>query len=402
MQRDMLRGWVHEMKKLLFTLAVVAVAVAAVGIYVTRTNTYNRPSGPIASGQPEELPVTVEVAPVERRSIRETARYVGSVEASESVTVLPKVTGILETITVDIGDRVSRGDVIALVDDDEFVQRVEQAKANLKQTEARLERSRISLAAAEREFARIEKLAGQGLSTDQQLDSAAVQRDGARADIQLAEADVDRARASLDEAEINVANTRIKAPLSGYVDKRRVDAGALVSPSTALCTVVTTDPVKVGINVPEKDIQLLEAGRRVVVKAGATGIEYAGRIERIAPTVDIATRTTVAEIVVPNPAGALRPGMYADVLLVAREKSDVLTVPEEALVRGNGRTAVMRVVDGRARAVRVTLGILGDGSAEVLDGLQEGDLVIVKGQYLVEDGDPVRYQAGAQDTSEAT
>jgi RND family efflux transporter MFP subunit len=387
------------MKKPALILLVVAVAAIGVGIGVSaKRGSRNAPPMPSLM----DMPVTVEVVTVGRGPIRESVRYYGSVEAYESVTILPKVTGILETIAFDVGDRVSKGDLIATIDDAEFLQRLEQAKANLKLAEARLERSRINLASAEREFARSEALVTEGLVPEQQLDLARVERDAARADVDLAEAEVVRARAALDEAQINYDNTRIVAALSGYVDKRRVDPGTLVSPSTPLCTIVTIDPAKVVLNVPESDISLLQIGRPAVVKVSGAASKHEGRIERVAPTVDAATRTTMAEIIVPNAVGALRPGMYADVVLVAREKSDALIVPEDALVRGNGQTSVLRVVDGTARASRVRLGIIGDGRAEVLEGIEEGDVIIVKGQYLVDDGDRVRIASPEDETAEVT
>ena len=384
------------MKRWLLVLIILAALGVGIGVSAKRGSKDTETTPQMA-----DFAVTVEVANVERGAIRETARYNGSVEAYESVTIIPKVTGILKTIAFDVGDRVSKGDLIATIDDAEFAQRLEQAKANLKLSAARLERSRINLASAEREFVRNESLVRQGLAPEQQVDLARVERDAARADVDLADAEVIRARAALDEAQINFDNTRIVAPLSGFADKRRVDPGALVSPSTPLCTIVKTDPAKVVINVPESDIALLQVGRSAVVKAGA-GAEHDGTIERVAPTVDAATRTTMAEIVVPNDTGALRPGMYADVVLIAREKGDALIVAEEALVRGNGQTSVLRVVDGTARASRVRLGILGEGWAEVLEGLEEGDVVIVKGQYLVDDGDRVRYSSSEEPTTEAT
>lgn len=392
------------MKKLAVVLIIVFLAAAGVAIGSAKLRPKDGSTGTPSTSMPQmmKMAVTVEVEEVKRGPVRESVRYVGSVEAYESVTIIPKVTGILDSIEVDIGDRVSKGAIIAIIDDADFAQRLEQVKASLKLVEAQHERSRINLDSAKRELERTEALVRGGLVPDQQLDLAVSQRDGARADVDLAEATVNRARAALDEAKINFDNTRIAARLSGYIDKRRVDPGALVSPTTPLCNIVRTDPAKVVINVPENDVPLLEVGRPAVVKVGRGSVEYKGQIERIAPTVDVATRTTVTEIAVPNADGALRPGMYADVFMVVREKSDALIVPEQALVRGNGQTTVLGVEDGVAHACRVTLGVVGEGQAEVLDGLEEGDVVIVKGQYLVRDGDRVRYASDEEPTAEAT
>jgi RND family efflux transporter MFP subunit len=388
------------MKKLLVILVVIVLVAGAVILVAVRVNA-KRSSKNTQKGPPTQLAVSVEVAEVGRGAVRETVRYVGSVEAYDSVTVLPKVTGILKSMEVDIGDAVSKGDLLATIDDAEFVQRLEQAKANLKVAEARLERNRINLVSAEREYVRTESLVNDGLTPEQQLDLAATQRDGASADVDFAEADVARTQAALSEAQINLENTRIAAQMSGFVDKRRVDAGTLVSPTTPLCTVVRTNPAIVVVNVPENDISLLQVDGLAAVKVGADDVEYQARVKRIAPTVDVTTRTILAELVVPNAEGALRPGMYADVLLVAREKADALLVPEEALIRLNGQTDVLRVVDDIARTTRVTLGIIGEGYAEVIDGLEEGELVVTRGQYVVKDGDPVRHASSEEEPSEA-
>jgi membrane fusion protein (multidrug efflux system) len=214
-------------------------------------------------------------------------------------------------------------------------------------------------------------------------------------------AEVARARASLNEAEINLENTRITTQMDGYVDKRRVDPGALVSPTTPLCTIVKTNPAKVVVNVPEHDIGLLKVGGLALVQVGVDSAQYQGEIGRIAPTIDVATRTAMAEVIVPNESGELRPGMYADVLLVAGEKTDALVVPEEALIRRNGQVDVIRVIDGVAQTTPVELGIVGEGRAEILEGLKQGDLVVTKGQYVVKDGDRVRYQSDEEELPEA-
>jgi multidrug efflux pump subunit AcrA (membrane-fusion protein) len=99
-----------------------------------------------------------------------------------------------------------------------------------------------------------------------------------------------------------------------------------------------------------------------------------------------------AEIVIDNADGALRPGMYTQVSLLIDEKLDVVLVPERALVRREGRMETIRVSDGTAHVVQVTVGIIADDVAEVIEGLDVGDLVVVRGQYLVNDGDPVRYE----------
>jgi RND family efflux transporter MFP subunit len=387
------KALIERFKTLTTARKIVFLAIAVILIALLLRITACRLGGGRGRMPSGGYAVSVEVAAVERGPIRHTVRYVGSAEPYESVTVFPKVSGILTGFPVQIGDRVEMGDLIATIDDAEYSQRLDQARANLGLAEARLERSRINLKLAERELERVETMAEEGLTSDQQLDLATTSRDGARADVQLAVADVERARAAFDEARTNFEHTRIVARMSGSVDKRQVDAGTLVSPATPLCTIVRTDPAKVVVNVPESEIGLLRVGSDALVTAGAGMINLEGRVERVAPTVDMATRTMTAEIVIPNSDSALRPGMYTDVELLIDEKQDVVLAPQQALVRREGRTELMVIVDGVAQATPVQIGIVSDGKAEVLEGVAPGALVVVRGQYLLNDGDQVRYEA---------
>jgi RND family efflux transporter MFP subunit len=381
----------------LTTARKVVVVVVVILVLLLARNMACRGAGGQGGMKRGGFAVSVEVAAVERGPIRHIVRFVGSAEPFESVTVLPKISGILSSFPVQIGDWVDEGDVIATIDDAEFGQRLDQARANLGLAEARLERSRINLKLAGRELERVESMAESDLISDQQLDLTTTERDGARADVQLAEADVTRARAAWDEARTNYEYTSIRARMSGSIDKRQVDAGTLISPNTPLCTIVRTDPAKVVLNVPESDIGILRVGGNAEVSASGGTIEVQGRVERIAPTVDAATRTMAAEIVIDNPDGTLRPGMYTEVSLLIEEKASVLLVPEFALVRREDRLEVIRVSDGTAEVVQVTVGIISDGVAEVVDGVEEDALVVVRGQYLVNDGDPVRYETPGEE-----
>lgn len=377
------------MKKLLFMIVALAVAGGCfwVSLYLTREPESD------AMWRRDGSSIKVVVAPVERRALTETIAYSGSVEATESVTMMPKVTGILREISVDLGDKVAKGDIIARIDDAEFIQRLKQARANLQLAEARLKRSQIMRNLAGLDLERAERLTDQGIGTGQDMDSSTAARDASDAEIDVAKAEISRMRAAVDEAQLSVDNTRIVSPMSGYVQNRFVDVGALASPSTPLATLVKMDPAKVVVHVPESDIALAEVGRRASITVAGGAIRVSGSVDRVSPTLDEFTRTVAVEIRVPNPMNRLRPGMSADVTIVAREAPNALVVPADALVRNAGRTEVYKIANGKANIVPVRVGIQQDGLAQVLEGLDEGDLVIVRGQFLVENGAPVEYDA---------
>lgn len=376
------------MKKFIF--AVLALAVAGGSFWLSMYLTQDSDTG--AMQRMSDSAVKVGVVLVERRPLRETMEYAGSVEATETVSIASKVTGIVQQITVDLGDHVTQGDTLVVIDDGEFMQRLKQAKANLQLSEAQLERSRITQQLAEREYERAERLAGQGLGTDQAMDSATAFRDTSSAEIDLAKADVARMSAAVEEAQLGVENTRIVSPMDGYVQARLVDPGALASPTMPLLVLVKIDPAKVVVHIPESDILLAEKGREALVSVAGGRLQFNGRVERVAPTLDIATRTTLVEIKVPNADGRLRPGMSADVAIVAREDPAALVVPEDALVLQQDRMMVFVVKGDTARMVPVQIGIQQHGMVQIVEGLEESDLVIVKGQFLVRDGSEVDYE----------
>lgn len=377
------------MKK--FLLVIFSLAVAGGCFWLSMYLTAEDDAQDAMSGATERVAPAVEVATVERRPITKIVEYPGTVQAFESVSLIPRVTGIVKTINVNLGDRVEAGELVVTIDDGEFVQRLIQAKANLQLAQAQLERSKVSLNLAEREFQRIQTGSTQGVLTSQEMDGARAARDSALADIDLADAELERMRAAVDEAQLNLDNTRIMAPMSGVVEMRNVDPGAMASPTTPLLTIVNTDPAIVVVHVPESDITLAERGRQATVAVANGTKEFDGEVRRVSPTLSTTTRTTKVEIHVDNDDRQLRPGMSADVRVVAKHVDDALVVPESALVVTEDRLEAYIVLDYRARAVPITIGIHQDGFVQIENGLEEGDLVITKGQFLVKNGDQVQY-----------
>jgi len=379
------------MKKPIYSVVAIVVVVSTftLSLYLTRD------LGTVAMNHPPEAAVRVEVGEVSRGTMQEYYTYRGSVEAAERVTIVSKVTGTVMKMNVNLGDKVSEGDEIVTIDDAEFVQRLKQAEANVQLAEAQLEGNRIRHKLAQADFERIERLANQGLSSVQELDSAAATRDAAKAEIDLADAQLARMKAAEDEAKLNIDHTRITSPLTGYVARRHVDPGTLASPTTPLVTLVKNDPAKVVVHVPESDLLVAETGRQAQVWIAGGATRFTGEIIRFGPTLDALTRTTVIEIVVPNPDNRLRPGMSADISVLAQVESDALRIPEQALFQNADGMNVFRVTGSTAHLVPVEIGMQEDGLAQIVSGLEEGDVVVLTGQFLLKNGDEVEIQRTA-------
>ena len=377
---------VKQFKKFfLFVVAVLFVAgIFWVSLYLTRDS-----EGEGEGNRWQDEAVRVEVARVEVRDLTERATYSGSVVANETVSIVPMLSGLVRRIHFQMGDRVWKGDLLVEIDDAEYVERLKQDQANLRLSKAQHRRARTFYELSEKELDRIQAAVEEGLSTTQELDTALAQRDSSHAQMEVEAAEVSRMQAVVDEAELNLENTRILSPLDGNVQRRHVDPGALASSSSPLLTIVNTDPAEVVVFVPENDLFLAEVGRDALVTLRDGSESFVGRVSRVAPALSVSTRTTEIVIDIPNEDGRLRPGMSAEVSIVARQARNALAVPDVALMFPAGHAAVYRVIDGMAYTTPVKIGIEDESYTEILDGLSEGDTVVINGQFMLRDGQEV-------------
>jgi RND family efflux transporter MFP subunit len=375
------------MRKFTFGALVVVAALAGIGLSFYAS----RPTESATANKPAVEPVVVEAARVERRSFEDRVELAATVEAQESVAILPKVSGILEEIHVDLGDKVEQGQLIARIEDEQFVRRLDQAQANLQLGIAQVKKAQLSFEAVDREFKRTEASKREGLISDQELDAVRARHDAASADLNIATAESARAKSAHEEAQWNLRNTQIPAPISGVIDQRQVDAGTLVSPQSTLCTIVQLDPVRVRAHVPENRLGVAETGQTAQIDITSLGLRTEGKVERVAPTINTLTQTSEIIVQAANGDGKLRPGMSAKVTFVKPAREGVLVIPINAVQQSASESSVVRITKDSSEHVAVKLGSVVDGLVEVREGLSEGDLVVLKGQFMIREGDPVRY-----------
>jgi len=380
------------LKKFLFV--IIAAGVVATSYWLS--DNYFAEDEAEANYRRSNEPVRVEAARAERRALRETIVYPGSIVADETVSIAPRISGIIRYIHVDFGDFVAKGAPLVAIDDAEFVERQKQAEASVRLSEARLKKSKAQLEFSRRDFDRVQQLADNGVGMLQELDMARASRASAEADVEVSAAEVERMNAVLEEAQLHVANTQIVSPLTGWVQARHTDPGALATPSSPILTIVDMDPAQVVVYVPEREIRLADEGRAATVTTVANE-SYEGVVRRVAPSLSVTTRTTEVVVEVPNPDRRLRPGMSADVMLTVQEDSDALAIPLVAVFYQQGSSFVYRIEQGVAYLVPIELGIEEKEYVQVTRGLEDGDRVVVKGQYLLEDEHPVDDGSGERE-----
>ena len=341
-------------------------------------------------------PAPVEVAPIERGPITLRRTFSGELEALAEFVVAPKVSGRVERVLVNIADAVRRGQVVAELDNDEYVQAVAQARADLVVAQANRSAAESVLEIADREFQRTDSLRKRGIASDSELDAARQDLLAKRAQLAVAVAQVAKFAAALESANIRLGYTRVTAGWTGgnderVVAERYVDEGQTLAANTPLLMIVELDPILGIVFVTERDYANMQTGQLVSLTTAAYPDEtFTGRIVRIAPVFRTATRQARIEMTIDNPRQRLKPGMFIQATVELSRVADAVIVPEQALTERNDRTGVF-VVSEDGRSVRwreVAAGIRADGRVQV-DGQGLSGRVVVIGQQQLDDGSPI-------------
>src|SRR5262245_44079008 len=341
-------------------------------------------------------PLTVELAKATRAPLAEEITVVGNLIGDASVSVVPRAAGRLQELSVRLGDRVNRGQRLAKIEDYEIVEQVKQAEAAQEVSLATIRQREADLQLAETNVERSRSLFERQLLPKQTLDDNEARYQAALAQLDLARAQTTQSKARLDELRINLANTVITSPVNGFVAKRNVDPGAFVSQQSPVADVVDITRVRLVANVVEKDLKELESGNDARVQVDAfPGETFSGRIARVSPVLDPATRTAPIEIEIPNPTFRLKPGMYARVGITTQTKKNALVLPSSAVVDLGGRRGVFQLQNDTAVFRTVQVGSEQGMVVEILGGLTDGDEVISTGAGALRDGDRVALAGGA-------
>lgn len=345
------------------------VAVSLVGIAVLAGYAYhaNRSAARPVSGAPAApapAPVAVETAIVAAEVMVDEVSAVGTLRSNESVVLRPEVAGRIAAIRFREGSPVRRGEV--LVEFDAAVQ------------EAELRQAQANLALAQANFGRTEDLFKRKFLSQSARDEAASRLEVARANMALAEARLDK--------------MRIRAPFAGIVGIRNVSVGDYVKEGEDLVNLEDIATLKVDFRLPEIYLAQIRPGQKLALASDAiAGASFDGVVSAIDPLVDAQGRAVVMRAMLENEGLRLRPGMFARVRLILRERPGVAVVPEEALVPAPGDVQfVYRVADGKAQRVPVKTGARRGTRVEIVEGVRAGDVVVTAGQLKLRDGAAVQ------------
>jgi membrane fusion protein (multidrug efflux system) len=314
------------------------------------------------------------VVPVILRSYEEQIEASGQLLAKHQADVAAQVAGEVTEILADEGDAVAEGDIIIEIDPERRNLDVEAAMAGVGEAQA-------GVAERLREVKRVTVLAGKRVASENQLDKAETALKTARSRLRAA-------RAELGQAERALRDASVRARFSGLIARRWIHRGEFVAAGQKLFELVSLDPIEVEFHLPEADSSRVRKGVRIQVTVAPYPDEmFEGSVHVVSPVIDERTRTLRVKALIDNADGRLSPGLFARAKLGIAERTDVVTVPEEAVLqRSDGEIVFRALADGRVERRQVETGVSRDGWLEIRSGLVAGDAVVTRGHQDLIDG----------------
>jgi len=366
----------NRKKKVLISVTVVILLALSVLIYLRiRANI-------LASEKKGSASLSVEITNPVRGDISSNIDFSGDILAIEQTNIFSRVNGNIEKIFVDIGDYVTTGKLLAVIDKSIFTQNVKQIEGIYRVAEATAENDKINL---ERTKILLEK----GLASQSDYDNAKT-----KLDVSIAQ--METAYANLQNSRIQLSYCDIRAPFTGYITKKLLDRGTYVSATgAAQNTIFVLSDIrrlKIMVNVVEKDLPLLDKISSANIKIDSYPDKvFTGRFNKMSQAIDLGTRTMPVQIDLENKDELLKPGMFARVELLLDKNTDVIKLPSQCVLKENDKSYVFVVNDEMVVSKKyVDVGISSNNETEIVNGVNESDKVVIVGQELISDKSKVK------------
>lgn len=328
--------------------------------------------------RPAPQPSVVLSLPV-RKNIVNKLSFTGDILPIQQSNIYSRVAGNIKKIYVDIGQYVRTGQMLAEIDKSVFFQNAKQNEGLYKQAKATYENNKI-------QYNRNLELLDKGLVAQSDVDNS-------KTAVQVSEAQMESALANYNNAQTQLSYCDIRAPFSGYITKRYLDAGTYVvvggnNPNSVLFVLSDIDDLKVMVNVLDKDVPLLDKVESALIKTDAyPDEEFTGHIKAIGQSVDLSTRTMAAQVDIENRNQMLKPGMFAGVELILKKEDNALTLPLQCIQKDDKGSFIFSVnQDSVSFKKYIQTGIQDNNIVQITDGLSDSDKVVVTGQELIQDG----------------
>ena len=328
----------------------------------------------------DTAPRPVHVGRAELRPMERALHVVGTLSARDEATVAAQVAGQIEKNHVDFGDRVTAGQELVLID-------VTAYEALVRQSAANLARATASAANAAQNLKRIQELQKEKIASISDLEQAVAESGKTQADV--------KAVGATDAiARLNLERSRVRAPFAGAVAQRLASVGDYVAIGTPILRLIQTDPLRLRLEVPERESVAVRPGQDVRVTVDGDTNIYTGQIVRIAPAIREADRMLQVEGDVPNPGG-LRAGLFARAQIIVNPGEEALSIPPNALITFAGIEKVVAIQGGKAAEKTVMTGRRGADWIEIVSGVSEGETLVLD-PAGIRTGQPLTIESAAE------
>jgi multidrug efflux pump subunit AcrA (membrane-fusion protein) len=406
----------------------VIIAVVAGGIVVVKNKVSSSAKNKTTQIIASKTSVQVQTAKTTEKNTGDT--YKATLEANEQGIVTSKLAAKIVSVAVQNGQYVNVGDTIAALDDQDIQNNIKTAQAQIavyeKQVQSSeqsvnsaqvaMEKLKINVDDAQHNYDRQKTLfEGKAISqtdfetSEKTLNSAKADYDSGNASIQTAEANIETAKANLQAQKValeksqgDLANTVIKAPISGVISGKSMNVGQMASIGTTLATVNDISSVYATIQVPQGKISNAKVGQATTVVVDGSDQTYNGTIQYMDSVADSTSRVFNCKVKINNNDRSLSPGTYGKVTLVSDQKNDVITVPVNALVGNEGDYSVFINDNGTAKKTKVIIGQTDENNVEITSGIKDGDQIICTNTSTLQDGDEVDVVAKDSGTDDET
>lgn len=313
----------------------------------------------MGGGAPAAVKVSGMV--VQPQAFADNLSLSGTIEANEQIEIRSEVSGIIENINFAEGSRVTKGQILFRVNDQEL--RAQLAKVQTNQNLAAENERRAKLL----------------------LEKEAISRE----EYDMAEADLASAKAESQLMQAQLGKATVRAPFSGIIGLRYVSQGTYVTPSTPIANLVNTDKLKITFAIPEKYSSQIGIGDDLSFTTSSSEEEHTATIYAIEPGVDISTRTLKMRALADNKEGKLIPGTFANVFLPLAVVNDAIMVPTQALIPIQNGKKIFIAENGKAKEVVVETGARTESTIRITSGVKAGDTILTSGIMVLRDGSPL-------------
>ncbi|MDR3594661.1 efflux RND transporter periplasmic adaptor subunit [Clostridium sp.] len=403
-----------RVKKIVIYAVVIIAVIGCATIAKTKLSSANK-SKPTTAAAPSKTTVQVQEAKTVEKNSGDT--YKATLEAYQQGAVSSKTSLKVVSVSFENGQYVNAGDTLVTLDDQDIRNNIKTAQAQLQtyedqlnSSQVALEKLKVNLDDAQRNYDRQKTLFDKKAiaqtdfeAAEKTLNSAKADYDSGNASIQTAQSNIASENVSISNLQDTLSNAIIKAPISGVISNKSVSIGQMAGSGTALATVNDISSVYATIQVPQDKISGVKIGQAASVVVDGIDTTYSGTVQTMDLSADTTSRVFNCKVKLDNSDKSLLPGVYAKVQLDSAVKTEVITIPVNALVGNEGDYYVFINNNGTAKKTKVTIGETDNNNVEVTSGVKDGDQIICSNTSTLQDGDAIdvviKQDGGAEDAA---